>query len=77
MVEDDRGRLRKLDWRELALIQGFPEDALFAAGLIRTTRMVGQAIPIQVGRAILKAIVSDAMQNAECRMQKADLTPDD
>lgn len=72
MTEDGRGRLRKLDWWELALVQGFPEDALFAAGLIRASKMVGQAIPIQVGWAILEAIVEDAGEKSEGGMQKAE-----
>lgn len=56
MVEDSRGRLRILSFQEFAKLQGFPEDALFACGACRAQEMVGQAIPIYVGRAILKAI---------------------
>ena len=59
MVEDVRGRRRMLSWQEAALVQGFPRDYLFAAALQRTSEMVGQAIPIQVGRAILEAIVGE------------------
>lgn len=50
------GRLRRLDWRELARAQGFPDDFVFPAGIIRTQKMIGQAISIHVGRAILTAI---------------------
>jgi hypothetical protein len=56
MLELQNGQLRILDWRELALVQGFPPDYVFAAGHMRTEKMIGQAIAIQVGRAILKAI---------------------
>lgn len=59
MVETADGRLRKLHWQEAARLQGFPEDFLFAAGLIRTQKIVGQAISIQVGRAILRAICEE------------------
>lgn len=62
LVEDERGRVRILDWHEAAIIQGFPEDYLFAAPLGRTCEMIGRAIPIYVGRAILKAIVAEAQR---------------
>lgn len=57
MVEDDRGRLRILSFQEFARLQGFPDDALFACGACRAQEMVGQAIPINVGRAILERII--------------------
>lgn len=59
MVEDHFGRLRILDWREMARLQGFPEDSLFACGMCRAAEMVGQAIPIYVGRVILEAMVQE------------------
>ncbi len=55
-VVDDRGRRRKLSWQEAATVQGFPDDYLFVGGLTRAAEMIGRAIPIAVGRAILKAI---------------------
>lgn len=58
ILSDDRPRT--LSWQEAALLQGFPDDYLFAASYMRTEKMVGQAIPIPVGRAILKAIVARA-----------------
>ena len=57
IVEDHRGRRRQLSWQEAALVQGFPRDYLFAGAVGRTCEMIGQAIPVQVGRAILKAIL--------------------
>ena len=61
MVEHPTGA-RFLDWREMALLQGFPSDAVLATGgLTRAVKMIAQAIPIQVGRAILKAIVAEGM----------------
>jgi hypothetical protein len=59
MVETADGRRRQMTFQEAALAQGFPPDYLFVAGLSRTAKMVGQAIPIYVGRAILKAIVAE------------------
>ena len=56
-VEDARGRLRILSLQEFAALQGFPEDFLFAAGACRAQEMVGRAIPVYVGRAILHAVV--------------------
>lgn len=56
VIEDDRGRRRMLSWQEAALVQGFPRDFLFVGGVNRTGEMIGQAIPIQVGRAILNSI---------------------
>lgn len=58
-IEMEDGRLRRLDWHEAARLQGFPTDYLFAAGLGRTEKMIGQAISIFVGGAILRAIVAE------------------
>lgn len=54
-VVDERGRLRILTLQEFARIQGFPDDALFASASTRAQEMIGRAIPIYVGRAILEA----------------------
>lgn len=60
MVVDKDDRLRMLTWQEAARVQGFPDDYLFAASWTRTREMVGRAIPIQVGRAILTEICREA-----------------
>jgi len=60
VVEDQRARRRMLSWQEAALVQGFPRDFLFASGNSRAAAMIGQAIPIHVGRAILRAIIEEA-----------------
>ncbi len=66
-VDAGDGRIRLLDWREAARLQGFPSDYLFAAPLRRTEKMVGQAISIFVGRAILQAIMmAEAEINTKC-----------
>lgn len=59
-VVDDRGRRRMLSWQEAAAVQGFPGDYLFVGGITRAQEMIGRAIPIPVGRAILRAMCDDA-----------------
>jgi site-specific DNA-cytosine methylase len=65
MVEDELGRIRILSLQEFARLQGFPDDTLFACGACRAQEMVGQAIPIYVGRAILESIVDLARSAVE------------
>ena len=62
MLEAADGRLRRMDWREQAAVQGFPEDYLFVAGIQRAEKMIGQAIDIRAGRAILRAICTASVQ---------------
>jgi DNA (cytosine-5)-methyltransferase 1 len=50
---------RRLTWQELARVQGFPDDYLFCGAMTRISDQIGQAIPIQVGRAILEAICKE------------------
>ncbi len=56
LLETEEGDLRSLSWQEAAALQGFPEDYRFAGSYGRAWKMVAQAIPIQVGHAILKSI---------------------
>lgn len=64
MLLDPLGRRRLLSWQEMARVQGFPDDFLFACGQQAAEAMIGRAIPIYVGRAILEAIVSAARKRA-------------
>ena len=57
-IVDEAGMVRVMEWQEAALLQGFPEDFVFAASWSRTWKMVAQAIPIQVGKAILQGVCS-------------------
>jgi len=56
---EQQGLVRVMEWQEAAALQGFPLDYCFAASWSRTWKLVAQAIPIYVGRAILRAIVED------------------
>lgn len=57
---DQDGLVRVLEWQEAALLQGFDPSYVFAASWSRTWKLVAQAIPIQVGVAVLEAIANDA-----------------
>lgn len=59
VVVDDRlpGGLRQVEWQEAARLQGFPEDYLFYGSPTDVAKMIGQAVQVDTGRAILEAIV--------------------
>ena len=48
-----------MEWQEAAALQGFPHDYVFYGSPTDVWSMVGRAIQIQTGRAILKSIVRD------------------
>ncbi len=48
---------RQLEWQELAILQGFPEDYFFCGSPSRITKMIAQAVQIDTGRAILANFV--------------------
>jgi site-specific DNA-cytosine methylase len=52
------GRKRVMQFVEAAALQGFPDDYVFVSTPDRAWKMVAQAIPIPVGRAILQSICS-------------------
>lgn len=56
----DGKRRRQLEWQELATLQGFPTDYVFIGCPTRVSKMVGQAIQVDTGRAILAAMVKGA-----------------
>jgi len=56
-----RGK-RQMEWTEAARLQGFPEDYLFYGSPTAVSKMIGQAIQIDTGHAILKAIVAEAQK---------------
>ena len=61
VVTDDSlpGGRRQLEWQEAASLQGFPADYVFYGSPSGVMRMIGQAIQIDLGRAILSEIVRD------------------
>ena len=66
MVEQDvpsvrQRALRCLDWQEAALLQGFPTDYRFVGSMTKAQKLIGQAISIDVGRAILSGIVAEQL----------------
>lgn len=67
MIGVKDGRMRQITLQEAATAQGFPEDFVFVAAPGRAWKMVGQAIPIYVGRAILEAVVATARKKGALR----------
>lgn len=59
LVVMDRCGPRQLEWQEAAVLQGFPTDTLFIGSPSDCWKMIGQAIQIDTGRAILEAIVRE------------------
>jgi len=50
---------RQLEWQEAAALQGFSSDYLFVGTPGDVWKMIGQAIQIDLGRAILEAICKE------------------
>ena len=59
------GGKRQYEWQEAARLQGFPEDYLFWGSPTDVGQMIGNAVQIDTGRAILKAICSQAHERFE------------
>lgn len=59
VILDDEigGGRRQMEWQEAATLQGFPTDYVFFGSPTDVWKMIGQAIQIDTGRAILEAIV--------------------
>lgn len=51
------GGRRQIEWQEAAQLQGFPADYVFYGSPTDVWKMVGDAIQIDTGRAILDAII--------------------
>ena len=54
------GGIRELTWQEMARLQGFPIDYVFVGNAVDVGVMISNAIQIDLGRAILKAICDEA-----------------
>ena len=59
------GRERYLTFAEGARLQGFPPDYVFVASLSRASKLAGQAVQIDLARAILLRMVEDDQKEKE------------
>jgi len=57
-------RYRMLQPRELAAAQGFPEDYDFAGNKTETTKQIGNAVPVNLGKALVKQLLLPSDQPA-------------
>ncbi|NLV14334.1 DNA cytosine methyltransferase [Haloarcula argentinensis] len=57
-------RYRMLQPRELAAAQGFPEDYEFAGNKTETTKQIGNAVPVNLGKALVKQLLVPSDQPA-------------
>lgn len=53
------GARRQIEWQEWAAAQGFPDDYVFVGSQTDTMQMVGRAVQIDLGRAILSGIARE------------------
>jgi len=67
VIEDPEvaGGRRQIEWQEGAALQGFPADYVFYGSPTDVWKMIGQAVQIDTGRAILEGIVADAKCGAQ------------
>lgn len=50
------GRTRRLSWKEAAAVQTFPEDMHFAGNLVSIYKQIGNAVPVNLARAIAREL---------------------
>jgi site-specific DNA-cytosine methylase len=75
VVDERLGELRQLDWREAALLQGYPENYLFYGSQTEAWQMVANSVQIDTARAILQAIVADAIKSPAEATEEAPWPP--
>jgi DNA (cytosine-5)-methyltransferase 1 len=56
MLADRRGRVRYFTVREMARLQGFPDDFVFEGSWIAATRQLGNAVPTTIGEHMARAV---------------------
>ena len=56
MLADRRGNVRYFTVREMARLQGFPDDFVFTGSWIAATRQLGNAVPTVVGEFMARAV---------------------
>ena len=55
---------RPITHREAARLQGFPDDFIFTGSKISIAKQIGNAVPVQLGEAIARAVL-EMMDHAE------------
>lgn len=50
------GRTRRFSWKEAAAIQTFPEGMYFAGNLVSIYKQIGNAVPVNLAKAIAKQL---------------------
>jgi len=64
VIKMDDGRRRLMNLSEMGIAQGFPSDYVFIASRHRMAKMIGQAVQVDTGVAILEAIVKAHQRQA-------------
>lgn len=52
----EKGKTRRLSWREAAAIQTFPKDMEFAGDLTSVYKQIGNAVPVKLAEAVANSI---------------------
>ncbi|MBX0323859.1 DNA (cytosine-5-)-methyltransferase [Halomicroarcula sp. F13] len=65
-------RYRMLQPRELAAAQGFPPDYEFAGNKTETTKQIGNAVPVNLGKALVKQLLLPTDQPAISQWEESD-----
>lgn len=58
MLADRRGNVRYFTVREMARLQGFPDDFAFSGSWVAATRQLGNAVPTTIGQCIARAVAN-------------------
>ena len=52
----EKGKTRRLSWKEVAAIQTFPDDMLFFGDLTSIYKQIGNAVPVKLAFHVAKAV---------------------
>ena len=56
MLRHDNGKARYFTIREMARLQGFPDDFIFAGPWSNQIRQIGNAVPVGLGSTIIRSV---------------------